>query len=185
MKKVLLLLAVLVIAGGAAFGFDILSYPPPVGGGDILVDIGIGFTRAAYGDLVLPPLRLSAEYALPVGVPISVGGLFAFHRSEYKLSLIGSQKWTWNHITFGGRGNWHWGLDVSWLDLYTGIFLGYEIASLTYDGPNKSYYEDYYDVGGFTAGGQVGAHFYFTDMLGAMVEFGYPYWFNVGLALKF
>jgi hypothetical protein len=176
MKKVLLLLAVLVLAGGVAFGFDIMSYPPPVDGGNILVDIGIGFTGAEYGDIVIPPLRLSAEYALPVGVPISVGGLFAFHSTEYK---VWTDKLGWNYITFGGRGNWHWGIDVSWLDLYSGLFLGYQIAS--YDGP--SLYD--YSVGGFTVGGQVGAHFYFTDMLGAMVEFGYPYWFNVGLALKF
>jgi hypothetical protein len=39
--------------------------------------------------------------------------------------------------------------------------------------------------GGFAIGGQLGAHFYFTDMVGAVLEFGYPFVGKVGLALKF
>jgi hypothetical protein len=180
MKKLLLLLVVFIIgaAGAFAVGFDILSYPTPVSGGNILVDVGIGFTGVEDGDMVIPPLRVSAEYALPVGVPISVGGLFAFHSTEYK--YLGS-KLGWKYFTFGARGNWHWGLDISWLDLYTGIFFGYEVVS--FDG--SSAYEDLFDYGGFAFGGQLGAHFYFTEMLGAFVEFGYPYWASLGLALKF
>jgi tetrahydromethanopterin S-methyltransferase subunit E len=178
MKKLLLLLIVFIVGSAGAFAFDILSYPPPVNGGNILVDIGIGLISAKDGDITIPPLRVSAEYALTAGVPISVGGLIAIHGSEYK---NWGSKLSWLYFTFGGRANWHWGLDVAWLDLYSGIFLGYQVVS--YDGP--SYYEDHFDYGGFTPGIQVGAHFYFTDKLGAFVEFGHPYWASIGLALKF
>jgi hypothetical protein len=178
MKKLLLLLVVLVIGATGVFavGFDILSYPPPVGGGNILVDVGIGFTGVE-GTMTIPPLRASVDYALPVNVPISVGGLFAIHGSKEKVPYFGTYGYT--YVTFGGRGNWHWGLDVSWLDLYSGLFLGYQVVS--YDLPAGGQEPSY---GGFTPGIQVGAHFYFTEMFGALVEFGHPYWANIGLAIK-
>jgi hypothetical protein len=186
MKRLLLLLIVFIIGSAGAFAFDILSYPPPVSGGNILVDVGLGFTGAEYGSISVPPLRLSAEYALPVGVPISVGGFFAFHRNAYD-SYVG--EWAWNHFTIAGRANWHWGFNVSWFDLYTGIMLGYQINTFSFDGKagyTGSYWEDLYaDDSHFLFSFQLGSHFYFTKTLGAFVEFGYPYWANVGLALKF
>jgi hypothetical protein len=186
MKKLLLLLVVFVIGASGVFAFDILSYPPPVKGGNILVDVGLGLTGVSgYGDITIPPLRADVEYALSVGLPISVGGLVAFHQSTRKWPGVG--EWKWNNFAIGARGNWHWGIDVSWLDLYTGIFLGYVISSVSYDGPANSIYgKDYYgDSGGFAPGGQLGAHFYFTNKIGLQVEFGFPYWASVGLALKF
>jgi hypothetical protein len=177
MKKLLLLLVVFIVGAAGAFAFDILSYPPPVRGGNIQADVGIGFTGARHGKIVIPPLRVSAEYALSAGVPISVGGLVAIHTTEYGYYALEDSGWT--HFTFGARGNWHWAIEVPWLDLYTGLFLGYQVVS--YDGPG----DDPYDYGGFEPGAQVGAHFYFTETVGAFAEFGYPYWFNLGLALKF
>jgi hypothetical protein len=188
MKKLLLLLVVFVVGSVGAFAFDILSYPPPVEGGNILVDVGLGFTGAEYGDISVPPLRASVEYALPVGVPISVGGFFAFHRNTYE-TFAG--EWAWNHLTIAARANWHWGFDVSWFDLYTGLMLGYTINSLSFDAKSgyaslSSYYEDLYaDDSHFLFSFQLGSHFYFTKIVGAFVEFGYPYWANVGIALKF
>jgi hypothetical protein len=179
MKKLCLLLVVFTVgaAGVFALDFDILRYPPPVGGGSILVDLGLGFTSAEAGKLSVPPLRVSAEYALPVEVPVSVGGLFAFHSTK---DTVSNRSYGYSYLTFGARGNWHWGLDVPWLDLYTGLFLGYQVVS--YDLPSGAPEPSY---GGFVPGGQLGAHFYFTQMLGAFVEFGYPYWGSLGLALKF
>jgi hypothetical protein len=186
MKKLLLLLVVFVIGTSGVFAFDILSYPPPVKGGNILVDVGLGFTGAEYGDISIPPLRANVEYALPVGVPISVGGLLAFHQNTYK-TFIG--EWKWNHFAIGARGNWHWGIDVSWLDLYSGLFLGYVINSVSFNGNTgytDSVWEDYYkEPSYFTVGVQIGSHFYFTEKIGLLVELGYPYWANIGLALKF
>jgi hypothetical protein len=182
MKKLLLLLVVFVIGATGVFAFDILSYPPPVKGGNILVDVGLGLTGVINGDISIPPLRANVEYALPVGLPISVGGLFAFHQNTYKHSTYG--KWTWNHFAIGARGNWHWGIDVSWLDLYSGLFLGYVINTVSFDGNNSS--EDEYKEPSYPAlGVQVGAHFYFTEKIGLLVELGYPYWANIGVALKF
>jgi hypothetical protein len=39
-------------------------------------------------------------------------------------------------------------------------------------------------LGGLAFGGQIGAHFYFTKTIGAVVELGVPF-SRIGLALKF
>jgi hypothetical protein len=185
MKKLWLLLVVFVIGTTGVFAFDILSYPPPVSGGNILVDIGLGLTGAKNGDITIPPLRANVEYALPVGLPISVGGLFAFYQNTHKWT--GEGEWKWNHFAIGARGNWHWGIDVSWLDLYSGLFLGYVINTTSFDRSTSSTVgEDYYkEPSYFDLGVQIGAHFYFTEKIGLLVELGYPYWANIGVALKF
>jgi hypothetical protein len=85
------------------------------------------------------------------------------------------------------RGNWHWGFNVNWLDLYSGIAIGY-----------RAFWQDYklgsgysgssapisnYDYSGLDWGLQFGAHFYFTPKVGAMIEIGYPM-NRIGVAFK-
>jgi hypothetical protein len=169
MKKMLMMPLVLALCCGSAFAFNILSYPPPVRGSDLQIDIGVGFTGG--GTLRIPPLEFNVEYALPANVPISLGGLVAFYQT-------GRRNDGWTYVTFGGRANWHWAFPVKWLDLYTGIFLGYRYANWEGTSIVSS-------GSGFAFGGQLGAHFYFTKTLGLVVEFGYPFLAKAGLAIKF
>jgi hypothetical protein len=183
MKKLVLALVVLAAISGTVSAIDLLQYPPPLsGGGDVMLDIGVGFSHsygAGWGTkLRIPPLYAVVEYALPVKVPISVGGIFAF--SQYRSVNTYSWTWTYTYLTIAARANWHWAFNVKWLDFYTGLSLGWNIGIVDYDGPG-----DAGSVGGFTGGPQVGAHFYFTDTVGLAVEFGYPIFAKVGLALKF
>jgi len=184
MKKLLLLLLVFLIVGSSVFAFDILSYPPALGGGgSIMIDAGIGINYYGwvynyYGKMSVPPIFAQVEYALPVGVPISVGGFTAFYQYKYN-----GYYYTWrnNFVTFGGRANWHWGFDIDKLDVYSGLSLGYRLHF--YSGDYDSY--NSYSYGGFDFGAQVGAHYYFTPVFGAMVETGYPFLIKTGVALKF
>jgi len=185
MKKIVMVLLVLAVVGGSVFAFDPMSYPPPVKSGNVMLDLGIGLRSTGYSNAnwKIPPLFVQAEYALPVGVPISVGGLFTISSYGYKWGPSnGNADWTWTDLTFAGRANWHWGFDVKWLDLYTGLSLGY--TSSTYKSSNSAY-DTGTNYSGFFFAGQLGAHFYFTNSVGVVAEFGYPYWFKVGLALKF
>ena len=179
MKKTILVLLILAVVGGSVFAFDPLSYQPPLGGGgNVLLDAGVGYWYGAsyLGSIGIPPLFVHVEYALPVEVPISVGGGISFFRWNYGYySGYSDYALTW--IIPQGRANWHWGFDVSWLDLYTGISLGWNIISANYQGITAA------AVGGLSYGGQVGAHFYFSDRVGAMVEVGYPF-SKVGIAFK-
>ena len=194
MKKMVLVLLVFAVVTGSAFAFDILSFPAPVQGNAIMIDAGLGLWYVGAGSLTaisIPPLFLQGEYALPVGVPISVGVGINFAR--WKWGLWG---WTWSetHIAPHIRGNWHWGFDIPWLDFYTGISLGADIVSVKW----TSEYDDW--LGGWGLGSyarpsttgsgfywafQAGAHFYFSKNVGVVVETGYPMWIKAGLALKF
>ena len=182
MKKALLTVAALAAVTGTLPAFDILSYPPPVKGGNILVDlgVGIGIGYRTHGNVSIPALAADVECALPVGVPISVGGTVGI--IQYKGDYTGTNVTeTWTYTFFGAKGNWHWGFNVQWLDLYSGLFLGYRYFEGNVEG-----YPNYLapDYSNFAPGGQIGAHFYFTKNVGAIIEFGAPF-SKIGLALKF
>ena len=185
MKKIVFVLLIAATIGGTAFSvsFDIMSYPPPVQGGNFMVDLGLGLRSMGYSNAKwkIPPIFAQVEYALPVNVPISVGGMFTISKYGYDWGGPADYKWRWTDMTFAGRANWHWGLDIDWLDLYTGLAMGYT-RSVFDDGGYAVGGKDY---GGFFFSAQVGAHFYFTKTIGVMAEFGYPYWLKAGVALKF
>jgi len=182
MKKILLVLLILFIAGGSAFAFDVMSFPPPVKAGNIMLDVGVGLMSVAYtgAKWTIPPLFAQVEYALPVELPISVGAMFTISRYEYKWTGIYGSTWSWMDMTIAGRANWHWGFDINWLDFYTGLSAGYTISN--FESSVQSHVG--LDNSGVFFSGQLGAHFYFKNNIGAMVEFGYPYWLKAGVALK-
>ena len=82
MKRLVLILVIFIMVGGSAFAFvfDPLQLPDPVEAGDFIFDIGVGF--GAFGgpgwNMSIPPIGASLMYFLPVDVPVSVGGMFAF-----------------------------------------------------------------------------------------------------------
>jgi len=178
MKKLLLVLLILVVVGASVFAFDPLSYPPTLGGGgNILLDAGVGYWYAygGLGSIGVPPLFVHMEYALPYGAPISVGGGVSFFRWNY--GSYGYSDYALTYITPQGRANWHWGFDADWLDVYTGISIGWHVVSVSagYYGASAS--------SGLYWGVQAGAHFYFSERVGAVVEVGYPF-VKAGIAFK-
>ena len=188
MKKFILILLVLIVAGSSVFAFDILSYPPPVEGNNIMIDLGLGIAHWGMRKdwkMKIPPITAVVEYALPVDVPISVGGFFAV--SRYGWDFRDSHSAAYTYLTFAGRANWHWGFPVDWLDVYTGASLGYQYCTYTVSGPDASYYNSHnsWDYGGFYYAFQGGAHAYFTQNIGVGLELGYPVWAKVAFCLKF
>ena len=173
MKKFLLVLLILVVIGGAAFAFDPLGYPPPLDGGNFLLDIGAGLGYYGYdyntGKFMIPPLYVSGQFALKP-IPLSVGGLVTFSARSWS-------GYPYFRIGVYALANWHFGFDVDWLDLYAGIILGANIGIDTDPGWKGRSYFDY--------GVHVGAHFYFSRAFGLQVEAGWPYWIKAGLAFKF
>jgi len=186
MKKLLVLLVLFVVVSGSAFAFNILSFPPPVEGGNVMIDLGLGYRgmgrTGLYGwggsKWIIPPVFLQGELALPFGFPISVGGMLTVCR-------YGWRDWvTYTDITIAARGNWHWGFRANWLDFYTGISLGMVIGRYEW----TEWYYGQTTTGTdteFFSAFQVGAHFYLTNNIGVVAEVGYPYWIKAGLALKF
>ena len=184
MKKIVLIVLVLVVLCGSVFAFDLLSYPPPLSGGNILIDVGTGYYYTGWsslGTFGIPPLFVNAEYALPVEYPISVGAGVSFFQWKLKEFYY---DYTLMAITPQARASWHWGFDVSWLDLYTGLSLGYSIISVNW-GENPGGLYSAAGTSGLYWGAHVGAHFFFTKNIGAVVESGYPFLIKGGVALKF
>ena len=180
MKRALLFLLVFGVVGGFTFSADLMDYPPPLDSGNILVDVGLGYVFVPDTTIKIPPIVASAEYCLP-SVPISVGGLVGFYQYEKKAP---KELWveTWTYVTFGARANWHWNIDVSGLDLYTGALFGYNYFTWFSDRP-YGYVEP--ANSGLVFGFQGGAHFYFSEYVGVVAELGFPFLAKVGLALKF
>ncbi|MCL2128199.1 MAG: hypothetical protein FWH38_08090 [Treponema sp.] len=188
MKKLVIVLALAaVLATGTAFAdFDILSYPGSLEGGNLLIDIGLGLNSYGLlygGSLKIPPAILTVNYCLPVSVPISVGGFFSL--SQYGSEWSGGYKYRRTYFIIGAQADWHWGFDMTWLDLYTGLSTGYCGTVYNYDGPDNAHKTDFASRGYLDYGFHGGAHFYFSKNIGVVVEAGYPTWLKVGLALKF
>jgi hypothetical protein len=190
MKRVLLVLVVFMLVCSVSFAWEILSYPPPLKGGDILIDAGLGLRGLSANEKWrIPPLFVQFEYALPIKLPISVGGMAALYQWKWEY-IYRDNAGNYHDITeirtifnAAGRANWHWAFPVDWLDFYTGVHAGYRYGFVDVNKQVPGHVVN--ATNKFDWGTQAGAHFYFTKNLGAMAEFGYPYWIKAGVAFKF
>jgi len=182
MKKLLLLLVVVLFALPQLSGQD-----PEFIKEDKVLNLGIGFGTTLYSGLhnksLVPPISASLEFGvadeiLEKGV-IGVGPYLGY--SSYKYEYL-DWGWKYSNLILGARGNFHYPL-LDKLDTYTGILLGYNIATAKWTGTGTE------DVSA-TAGGVVwswfiGGRYYFKETFAVMAELGYGVtYFNVGIALK-
>ena len=119
------------------------------------------------------------------GLVLGLGGNFGYYGNKEDFSsLAGSYSWKYTNIIVGARALGHYPL-ISSLDTYAGVMLGYNIASVKYDGPNAGSIPSP-SVGGVVFGGVVGARYEFSETLGAYVEAGFGISnVSLGLAYKF
>jgi hypothetical protein len=142
----------------------------------------------------LPPISLSAEYALGLpNIPLSVGAYFgvtgyneeneelAAYSSSYKGTLVG----------FGAKGSYHFNF-LKNLDTYVSLTLGWLVhtqeVTTTISGITKDITtttED--DFSTFLYGFSLGARYFFIKNIGAYAELGYSAVsvLSAGLSLKF
>lgn len=168
-----------------AFSFtQLFSQNPTFVKGDRVLNLGMGLGSsyyASYYSSQMPALSASFEVGivdniLEKGV-IGVGGYMAFSSSKY------ANYWTTSNFIIGARGSFHYPL-VDKLDTYTGLLLGYNIAS-------TKYYDTY--IGGFNASDSrfasawfIGGRYYLSDTFAVMAEFGYGIsYLTLGVSLKF
>jgi hypothetical protein len=196
MKKiVLVLLMIAAIVGSAAADVDFKAYPESVEKGDILVNAGIGFGTPLAGDMVIPPIQASVDYAFLS--PFTLGGLFGFTTSKIEwsatLPFIGDYGYTTNYtgLVFGARFGYHPNLGVKNLDVAANALLGYYYLNRA-----TEYHGDYYlsnpkpDPKGDSEllfGVNVDVRYFFTKNIGIFGEFGYSKFAfaTAGVALKF
>lgn len=185
MKKIVLLLAVVLFSMT-----QLIAQEPTFSKGDKVLNLGIGLGSTLYSGSFyksqIPPLSASFEVGvvdniLEKGV-LGIGGYVGYSSYKYEYSGWG---WKYSNIIIGARGNFHYPL-VDKLDTYTGLLLGYNIASSKEFGNLTPGYDYNATSGGVVYAWFVGARYYFKDSFAVMAELGYGItYLNLGIALKF
>ncbi len=119
------------------------------------------------------------------GLVLGLGGNLGYYGyKEDFTNLAGSFSWKYTNIIVGARALVHYPL-IDKLDTYTGVMLGYNVASAKYEGPNAGSIASP-SVGGIVFGGLVGARYEFSQSLGAYIEAGFGISnVSLGIAYKF
>ena len=158
--------------------------------GDKVLNLGIGFGSAWYTGTgfkaQIPPVSASLEFGVVDNVlekgSIGVGGYFGYSSYKYTYTAY-DYGWKYTNLFIGARGNFHYPL-VNKLDTYVGLTIGVNVVSeKAYGGYTGVSYGSY---GGLRTAEFIGARYYFSNSLAAMLELGYGVsYLNVGIALKF
>jgi hypothetical protein len=198
-KKLAVVLLLTAIAVGSVSALDFTKYAEGIGDSKFFINFGIGW-GPGIGDYefkrAVPPISASVEYALPISLPITVGGYFGITTYDETRSItVGSGFFTYytdDHYTgtlvgVGLKAAYHIDFGVRNLDAYAGLLLGvlfwpYEI---TYS--NNNVIDKSGDDNQALLGIHLGARYFFTDMFGAYIELGYSQMsvISLGLAVKF
>lgn len=145
---------------------------------DLNIGAGIGATFGA-GTGTLPPLSLGLDFGLNDN--ISLGAYVGYYGTEQE---IPGGKWSYSYLIVGGRGAYHFDL-VDKLDTYAGVMLGYNIASVEWDGAAGGGLVTP-SVGGVAYSGFAGARYHFGNTFGLFGEVGYGIaYLTAGIAFKF
>jgi hypothetical protein len=189
-KKVVVVLVLAMAIAGGAFAEWYDSYAPGIDESMVFINAGVGFGFSTYS-MGIPPLSVSADFKLPISLPITVGGMAALSTWGYSTGS-GSYKIdvTYTNIGFGVRGAYHFNF-IENLDTYAGLTLGYVIqtADVKYGSAYGSGYKSttYDGVPFFLYGFNIGARYFFTNNIGAYLELGYSglQVASIGLSVKF
>lgn len=157
----------------------------------INVDGGIWYDVFGYSQFndfwFIPPVMVDVQFAQPIWkLPFTFGGYAGFR--SYGYSYIDHHEWIDGKYTpiyhstsfwgmfVGAESAYHIQLPPEHLDVYVITRLGATIPFIT------SRYWDASEC--FNAGGALGANWFFNDVIGVNLEFGYPMT-KFGLTLKF
>jgi hypothetical protein len=187
MRKLILMAAMIVLTGTAAFAqFE-------KGSQAINLGIGIGNTGGfgTYYSGFLPSASASYEYGIveiPMGSDltgvVSVGGYLGWSMSKYDYYGVASDDYYLaTDFIIAVRGNYHF-IFHDQFDPYAGIALGADIQASKWKGDGDDPNIDFADTSPF-GGAYAGARWYFTDNFAVYAEVG---WLisvlNFGVTLK-
>lgn len=189
-KKALLVLVLAVAAAGGVFAQEWYnSYAPGITDNRFFVNAGIGLGPSGGYDRGVPPISASVDFKLPVNVPITVGGIGTFSTWNRSIGAgPASVEINYRNIGFGVRGMYHFNF-LQNLDTYAGLTLGYvyQSADVKYGSywNNHPFKVDYPGDSFFLWGFNIGARYFFTDLVGAYLELGYSGLQFIGLGVSF
>ncbi|GHU97277.1 hypothetical protein FACS189483_02770 [Spirochaetia bacterium] len=102
MKKGLLVLVLgAILTVGSAFAdIDFFGYAEGIDQ-NLFVNVGVGYGGSLGAtDLVIPPIKAAVDYKLPIDLPITVGGSFAFaqYGRDYSDEKVTGAVFLWGAI---------------------------------------------------------------------------------------
>jgi hypothetical protein len=157
--------------------------------GEKVLNVGLGLGNTLYTGSYyksqIPPVSASLEIGVVENVlekgVIGVGPYLGYSSFKYEYNDWG---WKYSNIIIGARGSFHYPL-VDKLDTYTGLLLGYNIASSKEFDDSVPGWDYSYSAGGLAWSWYIGGRYYFKENLAAMLELGYGIaYLNLGIALK-
>ena len=171
----ILVLAIITVSGAfAQTWYD--SYASGIENNKLFINVGIGFGPTSGYTMGIPPISASLDYKLPIDLPITIGAMAAYTTWKYSVGIPSIYKIdvTYTNIGFGVRGMYHFNFMEN-LDTYAGLTIGYVIQSAKAEtsGSYGSYDTGYDGVSFFLWGGNIGARYFFTDLVGVYFELGY------------
>ncbi|MCL2444420.1 MAG: hypothetical protein FWD13_13295 [Treponema sp.] len=168
MKKLILVLILIISITGISSAVDLLSFPGAIKPGDTIVNVGFTFGH----DFLSGPcfgVTGSADYALDINFPLTVGGetgiVFTPVRSSGYESMV--------IIPFMGRAAWHPDIELENVDLYAMVKLGFAIGFITNPRPDSVYSM----AGGFCFAGIIGGRYFLSETIGLFAEVGYEQYY--------
>jgi len=178
-NKGLFILALVTLATGGAFA---QGYAPVVADNNFFINAGVGFGPTGGYNLGILPLSASVDFKLPIGLPITVGGIVTYTTWKFSVNAISV---TYTNIGLGGRAMYHLNL-IDKLDTYAGLTLGYAMQSAKME-TGISYDTSTEAKSFFLWGGNIGARYFFTNLIGAYLELGYSslQYVSIGASIKF
>ncbi|HNW57777.1 MAG TPA: hypothetical protein PLR88_12180 [Bacteroidales bacterium] len=160
--------------------------------GDKVLNLGLGlgstfYTGGGYTSKI-PPISASFEMGIKDHLfdeksSIGVGGYVGYTSAKYEYGT--DYGWKYSDFIIGARGTFHYQL-IDKFDTYTGLMVGYDIATSkeygTWAGSNN--------YSSASSGAEwswfVGGRYYFSDNIAGMVELGYGIaYLNLGIGIKF
>lgn len=113
-------------------------------------------------------LQFGANYEYALNIQdignIGIGGIFRYWS-------FGDADWHYTDIVIGGQGNYHFRLKNKKLDIWSGLVLGYDFGSWSYDGPDSGFLEPTY--GGFILTVNGGARYWFSPTIAVTARLGF------------
>ena len=189
MKKIMLLMAMLVLTGIAGFTQSFEK-------GAQAINLGIGFGNTDYhgNDYYgfYPSFSGSYEYGIvrvPMGSQltgvVSVGGYLGWSASNYDENWDEEYYYHYNTFIIAVRGNYHF-IFHDKFDPYAGLWFGGRIHGGGWKG-NGNHPDDWEPAKSSPAAGvYVGARWFFNDNIAVYSELGYLISvFNIGVTFKF
>jgi hypothetical protein len=171
MKKIPLVLILLIAVSAVSLSAwepdDLTKYPSCMDAGDLIINIGAGLPTLIWSGLVVPPVRVSVDYNLPIGdmrLPFFVGGILGYSYANY------------HSFSFGGRFGYHFNWGVDNLDTYAVTTAGW----IVFGG-------GFFGIGYPFVGIDIGARYFINKNFGFWAEAGINTFslLNIGLAFKF